>query len=226
MSVTRSPICAHGLVLVRMAAVTNDDVRPTPSYVSLLSTTDAPRVRSDAARNSLLLLEIARSLIDDLGAEAVTMDAIATAAGVGKGTLFRRFGNRAGLFMTLLDEDEMAAQRDFLYGPPPLGPGAPPLHRLLAFGRARLHFVQSHLPLLLSASRDPQIFDTGAARLHRTHIRVLFERAGTNGNLEVQTDALMGLLDPSYVAHKLRAGETLTTMGHAWNEVALKLCGT
>ena len=50
------------------------------------------------------------------------MDDIAAAAGVGKGTVFRRFGSRAGLMMVLLDEDERASQQAFLFGPPPLGP--------------------------------------------------------------------------------------------------------
>ena len=63
------------------------------------------------------------------------------AAGVGKGTVFRRFGSRAGLMMVLLDEDERAMQHAVLFGPPPLGPDAAPLQRLLAFGRERLRFV-------------------------------------------------------------------------------------
>lgn len=44
------------------------------------------------------------------------MDDVAAAAGVGKGTLFRRFGSRAGLMMVLLDEDERASQQAFLFG--------------------------------------------------------------------------------------------------------------
>ena len=53
--------------------------------------------------------------------------------GVGKGTLFRRFGDRAGLARALLDESERRLQDGFLHGPPPLGPGAPPRARLKAF---------------------------------------------------------------------------------------------
>src|SRR5258707_4560553 len=89
----------------------------------------APAERGDAARNRGLLLEAARTLIADRGAEAVTMDEVATAAGVGKGTLFRRFGSRAGLMIVLLHEDDEAEQTGFMVGPPPLRPGAPPLTR-------------------------------------------------------------------------------------------------
>ena len=101
----------------------------------------APQERGDAARNRVLLLDAARRLIAERGADAVSMDDIAAAAGVGKGTVFRRFGSRAGLMMVLLDEDEKAGQQAFLFGPPPLGPDAPPLDRLLAFGRERLRFA-------------------------------------------------------------------------------------
>src|ERR1700682_6724641 len=107
-----------------------------------------PPERGDAARNRALLLDAARRVIAERGADAVTTDDIAAAAGVGKGTLFRRFGSRAGLMIVLLDEDEQAEQQAFLFGPAPLGPSAPPLDRLLAYGRARLRVVHTpHAPL-------------------------------------------------------------------------------
>src|ERR1700709_48427 len=115
-----------------------------------------PPERGDAARNRALLLQAARSLVAARGAEAVTMDDVAATARVGKGTLFRRFGSRAGLMMVLLDEDERASQQAFLFGPPPLGPTAAPLDRLLAYGRERLRFVHKHRALLSDAARDPQ----------------------------------------------------------------------
>ena len=116
-------------------------------------TDSGPPERVDAARNRTLLLDAARRLIAERGAEAVTTDDIAAAAGVGKGTLFRRFGSRSGLMIVLLDEDEKAEQQAFLFGPPPLGPGAPPLDRLLAYGRDRLKFVEH--PLRAAVGRQP-----------------------------------------------------------------------
>ena len=83
------------------------------------------------------------------------MDDIAAAAGVGKGTVFRRFGSRAGLMMVLLDEDEKASQQAFLFGPPPLGPDAPPLERLLAFGRERLCFAHDASSAALGGQPRP-----------------------------------------------------------------------
>ena len=101
--------------------------------------------RGDAARNRALLLDAARRLIAERGADAVTMDDIAAAAGVGKGTLFRRFGSRAGLMIVLLDEDERAEQQAFLFGPPPLGP-ARTAARTAAGLRARPAALRPHPP--------------------------------------------------------------------------------
>jgi AcrR family transcriptional regulator len=188
---------------------------------------EAPQERGDAARNRTLLLEAARRLIAERGADAVTTDDIAAAAGVGKGTLFRRFGSRAGLMIVLLDEDEKVQQQAFLFGPPPLGPGAPPLDRLIAYGHARLEFVKAHRALLSDANRDPQMRFNAPATLHQRHVTVLLEEAGTTGDLDAQATALLALLDPDYVHHQLtERGQTLGTLGDAWETLARKLCGT
>jgi AcrR family transcriptional regulator len=192
-----------------------------------LPVTDAtPTERGDAARNRALLLDAARRLIDEHGTDAVTMDAVATAAGVGKGTLFRRFGSRAGLMLVLLDEDEKELQQSFMFGPPPLGPGAPPLQRLLAYGRSRLQFVWNHRDLLSDAARDPQQRYNAAAAVQHTHVRMLLATAHSSGDLDAQTTALLALLDPDYVSHQHDVlGHSLTVQGDAWESLARKLCG-
>ena len=96
----------------------------------------APRVeRADAVRNRLHLLATAREMLAEQGADTLTMDGLAERAGLGKGTVFRRFGTRAGIFRALLDDAERDFQEQVLSGPPPLGPGAPPLDRLIATAR-------------------------------------------------------------------------------------------
>ncbi|OHV05361.1 TetR family transcriptional regulator [Mycobacterium talmoniae] len=185
-----------------------------------------PPERGDAARNRALILDAARRLVAERGADAVSMDDIAAAAGVGKGTVFRRFGSRAGLMLVLLDDDERANQQAFLFGPPPLGPDAPPLDRLLAFGRARLCFVHAHHTLLSEANRDPQTRSSAPAAVHRTHVRMLLATAGSTGDLDAQADALLALLDVDYVEHRLtEPGQTLEALGDAWESLARKLCG-
>ena len=83
-----------------------------------------PPERADAARNRRHLLATAREMLAEQGADRLTMDALAERAGLGKGTVFRRFGTRAGIFQALLDDDERDFQQQVLSGPPPLGPGA------------------------------------------------------------------------------------------------------
>ncbi len=192
----------------------------------LLVVGQQPAERGDAARNRALLLDAARRLIAERGPDAVTMDHIAGAAGVGKGTLFRRFGSRAALMMVLLDEDERALQRAFMFGPPPLGPDAPASQRLLAFGRARLTFVVDHHAVLRDAARDPSTRYSAPAIVQRTHVRLLLADGGTTGDLDAQADALLALLDAEYVEHQLHdRGRSLSELGDAWESVALKLCG-
>jgi AcrR family transcriptional regulator len=202
------------------------DAQP-PRELSVCAPQAAQRERGDAARNRALLLDAARNLVAARGADAVTMDDVAAAAGVGKGTLFRRFGSRAGLMMVLLDEDERDNQQAFLFGPPPLGPDAPPMDRLAAFGRERIRFVHAHHALLSSAGSDPHNRYSAPAMVQRTHVRVLLHQAHTTGDINAQTEALLALLDVGYVEHQLNeGGHTLRTLGDAFESVARKLCGT
>ena len=92
-----------------------------------------PRERADAAENRRRILAAAQVLANDRGASGLTMQAVATAAGVGKATVFHRFGDRDGLVRALLDDYMTELQDGFLHGPPPLGPGARADQRLEAF---------------------------------------------------------------------------------------------
>jgi AcrR family transcriptional regulator len=61
-------------------------------------------VRADAERNRAAILAVAGRLICDERRDNVSMDDIAAATGVGKGTLFRRFTDRDGLVRALVEE--------------------------------------------------------------------------------------------------------------------------
>src|SRR6202011_5052450 len=114
----------------------------------------APRDRADAAANRVRILEAAVRVLADGGAEGTSIDAVACEAGVGKGTIFRRFGDRSGLFQALLDEHLRAFQDAFLFGPPPLGPGAPAGERLAAFLDGLLDLYEDQLEVTLALERD------------------------------------------------------------------------
>ncbi len=107
------------------------------------------------------------------------MDDVAAAAGVGKGTLFRRFGDKAGLAVALLDDQEQQLQQAILTGPPPLGPGAPPRERLEAFVNAYLDYTERHLELVhMSETASPGArYRIGSYRFWHRHVAVLIREA-------------------------------------------------
>ena len=139
----------------------------------------APRERADAARNRRRVLTAAAQLFAERGVGAVTMDDVAARAGVGKGTLYRRFGDRSGLATALLGERERELQARILGGPPPRGPGAPPAERLAAFARAYLEFLNTTLDLvLLSQTSTPGArHRTGAHAFWVTYCRIQLQAA-------------------------------------------------
>lgn len=124
----------------RLFCVTAKDDR---NPVALPVVGQPPGERADAARNRTRVLEAAARLFAERGSNAVAMDAVAEAAGVGKGTVYRRFGDRRGLLLALLDESERELQEAVLSGPPPLGPGARAEERLRAFLAALVEMLEA-----------------------------------------------------------------------------------
>ncbi|MGP9018397.1 TetR/AcrR family transcriptional regulator [Streptomyces sp. BR1] len=153
--------------------------------------TRPPKERADAARNRAAVLDAAARLFAEHGVTAVSMDQIAAAAGVGKGTLFRRFGDKAGLATALLDAREKELQGAIISGPPPLGPGAPEGERLVAFVEAYVDYLLDHLELSrMSENASPGArYRIGAYRFWHQHLSIL----------------LAGTPDPAYTAHALLA---------------------
>ncbi|MFW0786685.1 helix-turn-helix domain-containing protein [Gordonia sp. CPCC 206044] len=181
--------------------------------------------RADAARNRRLLLAAAKDLIDNHGAAAVSMDAVARAAGVGKGTVFRRFGNRTGLMMALLDHSETEIQRAYMSGPPPLGPGAPPLTRLLAYGRARLKLTVDHLDILLEAGgASGEFIDHPVWAASNRHVQILLDQLGFTDQLDVTAIAVQAPLQASAVRHLREfVGLDLETITTQWERMVTAL---
>jgi AcrR family transcriptional regulator len=180
------------------------DVPHGPAALTLTPAGEPPALRADAARNRTRLLEAASRLMGCCGATDLTMEAVAAAAGVGKGTVFRRFGDRTGLLIALLDHREQQLQAAFLSGPPPLGPDASATDRLHAFGPAVIRHERDHYELILASRTDPLRNHTvPAARLRLTHVTMLLRRANVEGDAELLAHTLLGCLDTALVHHLL-----------------------
>lgn len=160
-----------------------------PAARDLLATAtsaSAPVERADAARNRAKILAAAADLFADRDPRTVTMDEVAKAAGVGRGTLYRRYPDIGSIAVALLDEHERELQEQLLRGEPPLGPGAPPADRLAAFYGAFVELLDRHAHLVLGAETGSARFASGAYRFWRTHIRALLAEAQVP-----ETDALI-----------------------------------
>jgi polyketide synthase 12 len=188
--------------------------------------------RADAARNRRLLLAAAREIITGQGADKLTMDGLAKRAGLGKGTVFRRFGTRAGIFQALLDDDERHFQKQVLSGPPPLGPGAAPLDRLIAYGRARIGFLIGHRQIARAALDGRESVPAGSQTpMSRTHIRFLLEEMCLGGaDLDVLATQLTAALDGPLLLYLSSATLTQTApqvaerLGRGWEDLVQRVC--
>jgi len=186
--------------------------------------------RADAARNRRHLLATARRMLAEQGPDTLTMDALAEQAGLGKGTVFRRFGTRAGIFAALLDDDERAFQQQVLAGPPPLGPGAAPLDRLIAYGRARTGFLIDHRDIARAALDGHQPIPAGSQTpMSQTHIRILLGQLDLGSSdldmLSVQlTAALDGPLLLYLSAPDLSASpQAAERIARSWQDLVLRV---
>ena len=110
--------------------------------------------RADAAANRALILQTAEQLFRERGVENVCMAEIAAAAGVGKGTLYRRFANKGELCLALMDTQMTEFQNSTLTLFNGLtAQGVPFLEQLAHFLRSLAEFTEIHSPLLVEVER-------------------------------------------------------------------------
>ncbi|MGW2640731.1 TetR/AcrR family transcriptional regulator [Streptomyces sp. NPDC001348] len=208
-------------VLVPPCPESEEGVGEHPALLRPEPRGDEPCLRADAARNRARLLEAAARLIAEHGAAGVTMEAVAAAAQVGKGTVFRRFGDRTGLLTALLDDSEQRMQAAFMTGPPPLGPGAPPVERLRAFGITMLRRCVDELELQLAAEPDPERrYSLPARRVHHGHVTLLLRQALPDADHDLLAHTLLGYLSPVLIHHLTRqCGVPLPRLERGWHDL-------
>jgi polyketide synthase 12 len=186
--------------------------------------------RADAARNRQLLLATARTLLTDAGPDCLTMDRLAERSGLGKGTVFRRFGTRAGIFQALLDDAERTLQQQILAGPPPLGPGAPPVDRLIAYGFARIRFLAENQEIA-RATLGGRRAGGGPPPMSQLRIRVLLRELDLPGaDIDLLAGQLTSALEGPLLLQLFESAApdrpALTARFEAgWRDLVERICG-
>ena len=149
--------------------------------------------RRDVARNRGRILDAARTLFEERGVVNVTMEEIARAAGVGKGTLYRRFPHKGLLCHALLDEPTRAFQASTLEGLGETGVG--PAEKLGLFLDGLVRFTDEHLDLLYGGHETLDGTERLAHFAHpsygwlRSTVLGLLRAAQRSGELDAELDA-------------------------------------
>ncbi|MFI0368128.1 TetR/AcrR family transcriptional regulator [Actinomadura sp. 1N219] len=160
--------------------------------------------RKDAVRNRTAVLTAADALFaDSASPDEVTMADVAAAAGVGKGTLFRAFGDRTGLIRALYQARLEPVRSAVEAGPPPLGPDAPPLERIPALLDAVLCFKLDNRGLALALEESGGTSPYQAEHYETWHSLLQ--------NLLGQAP---GLTDTEFTAHALLAATRADLVEH------------
>ena len=146
-----------------------------------LSETSPRKPRADAVRNRERVLEAARQVFSAGGAEA-SLEAVARAAGVGIGTLYRHFPTREALFEAVYRREvqhlaDLAEQ---------LKQDARPIGALRQWMRSNVKFVATKkgmsAALALAAYKNPELNSYSLERLTRA-VGGLLDRAVATGEL-------------------------------------------
>jgi AcrR family transcriptional regulator len=168
--------------------------------------------RADAARNRRAIMAATEDLLGRYDPSQVSIERIAAAAGVGKATVFHRFGSRAELMHTLAVERAEALRVAVLEGPPPLGPGAAARERLIAFTDAMVELASRTIGLLTAA--EQATIAAGTSRQENPvhvfwhgHVATLLAEARPGIDADLQADVILSSLHEQSFVQLLRDGE-------------------
>jgi AcrR family transcriptional regulator len=171
--------------------------------------------RADAARNRRAIMRAAEELLERYEPAEVSMERVAAAAGVGKATVFHRFGSRAELMQALAHDRVEALRVATAGGPPPLGPGAPPRERLMAFVDALTEHAARSVGLLTAQEHAALTSKPGTASRHEhpvyrfwhDHIAGLIAAVRPDLDADLLAHIMLGALHATPVVRLLRDGQ-------------------
>jgi AcrR family transcriptional regulator len=171
------------------------------------------RERADAIRNRRAILAATERLLAEGPPQDVSMEQVAAAAGVGKGTVFHRFGSRMGLMLALMTERAQALEAAVRSGPPPLGEGAADRDRLLAFLDAIVEVVSRNTSLMAELgysvpaqpARNHQD-DHPVYRFWHGHLSTLMAAQRPDVDADLIAHVMLGALHSEPILNELAAG--------------------
>ncbi|MBI1948871.1 MAG: TetR/AcrR family transcriptional regulator [Deltaproteobacteria bacterium] len=177
--------------------------------LQVLGQPEAPRERADALRNRARILDAARTMLSRMPADALCMDALCAEAKVGKGTLYRRFVDKAALLHALLDEDERALQEQVRAAFHGRTRGAAARTQLLHLLGELHHFVVEHADILAAAEASAKPAARWASAPYawrRSLLALLLEQAGVTPRASVEhtADLLLSSLSAEIALRALR----------------------
>jgi AcrR family transcriptional regulator len=177
--------------------------------------TEGRRERADAVRNRRAILSATEDLLTRHRPEQISMEQVAAAAGVGKGTVFHRFGDRMGLMLALMQERASVLQEAVTTGPPPLGSGAPPRERLLAFLDGVAELVARNKGLLVALGHaamtihkpEQDLREHPVYQFWHAHVAALIAEERPGLDAEFQAHILLAALQSNPILRLLEQGE-------------------
>lgn len=167
------------------------------------ASSDRRQERRDAAENRKRVLDVAQHLFEEFGVEAVSMHQIARAAGVGQGTLYRRYPHKGELCRDLLGEttDTFRSEVDAYLAR--AAAGTPALDRLNYLLERYIALMDTKTSLLAAigdacwGQRRTEKFSSSGYRWAHGTITGLLSEAVEKGELRP--------VDPSFTADALLA---------------------
>ncbi len=166
--------------------------------------------RSDAKANRQLILQTAQRLFAEKGLDNVAMMAIAEAAGVGQGTLYRAFANKGELCVALMDEDLQVFQEKTLILFRELSQETA-LVQLKQFLIQVIDFLDNHATLMCEAQNHQllgeELSPTGLHTWFHQTVGLILNRAKAKGEISEEidvifaTNAILSTLSPTIFVH-------------------------
>jgi len=174
-----------------------------------------PLERRDAAEHRRHILDVARRLFAERGVDDVSMHGLARAAGVGQGTLYRRYAHKGELCMALLGENVARAQEESRAYLASCGPSTSARAQLDYVLSRHVAFNEENAPLLsamLEASggnRRAAHYDNPFYQAQHETVETLLQRAVARGELPpldtaYVTDAILASLAIDLYIHQRR----------------------